>query len=292
MYIGVQGRLTRPQPLDYGTVQGLIAALCGRYTCLRRAVIGRSVLGRDIPAVILSAQAPQERVLMVSSVGAQEWLTALCALRLCEEMGAHLRADLALCEVSLSRALRGRQIWFVPLANPDGVEIARYGSIAAGAYAATAAQVGADTPGRWRGNARGVDLSSNFNAGRAEMQAFPQKNGENPAIQPETAALCDLCDRVSFRHAVVVGCGGGIGWQAGEDSPPRGCMMAQVLSAVSGLPVGRRIGGGEFAAWFIRTYHRAALTVGIGTGTLPLPVREFETMYAALRETLLLSLLF
>ncbi|MBQ7088305.1 MAG: hypothetical protein IJN04_01525 [Clostridia bacterium] len=292
MYVGVQGRITRPQPLDYGIACGLIAALCGRYAYLRRTVIGRSGLGREIPAVVLSADAPRERVLMVSALGAQEWLTALLALRLCEETCSHLRANLKLCDVSLARGLKGRQIWFVPLPNPDGAEIARYGSIAAGAYAAAAARMGADIPGRWRGNAYGVNICSNFTAGREEMQAFPRKNGEKSAIQPETAALCDLCRRVSFRHAVVLGCGGGIGWQAGEDPPPRSRMMAQVLSAVSGLPMGRAIGCGEFAAWFMRTYRRAALTIGIGDGAPPLPLREFEETYAATREMLLLSLLF
>ena len=292
MYVGVQGRLTRPQPIDYGAVQSLLTALCGRYACLRRTVIGRSLLGREIPAVVLSADVPQERVLLVSALDAQEWLTALLVLRLCEETCSHLRAHLKLCDVSLTRGLKGRQIWFVPLPNPDGVEIARYGSIAAGAYAATAASRGADVPGQWRGNAVGVPICSNFTAGWEELQAFPQKNGENPAVQPETAALCDLCRRVSFRHAVVLGYGEGIGWQAGTDTPPHSRMMAQVLSAVSGLPPARSVDGREFAAWFIRTCHRPALTIGMEAGAPPLPLRQFETMYAALRESLLLSLLF
>lgn len=104
MLVGVQGRLTRPQPLDSGVVQGLATALCGRYPCLRPVV-----LGREVTALVWGQDCPT-RVLMVAM--GQE---SLCILRLCEEMSAHLRADLPLCQVPLARAFTGRQIWFVPL---------------------------------------------------------------------------------------------------------------------------------------------------------------------------------
>lgn len=104
MFVGVQGRLIRPQPLDSGGVQSLAAALCGRYPCLRSVALGQEttalVLGQDCPTRVLMAAAGQARLYL---------------LRLCEEMGAHLRADLPLCQVPLARAFAGRQTWFVPL---------------------------------------------------------------------------------------------------------------------------------------------------------------------------------
>ena len=298
MYVGVQGRLTRPQPIDYGVTRGLIAALCGRYTCLRRQEIGHSLLRREIPALILGEDA-DTRVLMVAAFHGQEWLTTLCALRLWEEIASHLRADMPLCGVSLTRALRGRQVWLVPLVNPDGVEIARYGSVAAGAYAATAAGLGADTPGVWRGNARGVDINSNFNAGWAEMQALAQKSGKNcgetPESEPETRALTDLCRRVPFRHAVALHTQGEeIYWRYGDHTPPQSEMMARVLSAVSGYrmadPSASAAHGG-FKDWFIDAFRRPAFTLELGQGQNPLPLRDFEAIYAKAREMLLLSLL-
>ena len=110
MYIGVQGRLVRPQPVDDGVIRGLCAALCGRYANLRRVVLGYSRQGWEIPALVLSAPPIERRVLMVATHP-----TALYILRLCEEMGAHLRADLPLCQVLLRRALTGRQVWFLPI---------------------------------------------------------------------------------------------------------------------------------------------------------------------------------
>lgn len=298
MYVGVQGRLVRPQPVDYGVMHGLVSALRGRYAALRLMVVGRSLLGREIPALVLGEGA-DTRVLMAAAFHGQEWLTTLCALRLCEEMCSHLRAELPLCGVSLTRALQGRQVWFVPMCNPDGVEIARYGSVAAGAFAATAARMGADTPGVWRGNARGVDINSNFNAGWEEMQALAQKSGKNcgesPESEPETRAMADLCRRVSFRHAVALHTQGEeIYWRYGEHTPPQSRLMAQVLSSVSGYVVAdpsESAAHGGFKDWFIDYFARPAFTLELGLGKNPLPIREFECIYQKAREMLLLSLL-
>ena len=299
MFVGVQGRLTRSQPMDYGVTRGLVTALCGRYACLRRVVIGHSLLRQEMTALVLGEDA-DVRVLMAAAFHGQEWITTLCTLRLCEEMCSHLRADLPLCDMFLSRALRGRQVWFVPLVNPDGVEVARYGSIAAGAYAATAAQMGADVPGLWRGNARGVDINSNFNAGWAEMQALARKSGKNcgesPESEPETRALADLCRRVSFRHVIALHTQGEeIYWRYGAHTPPQSHLMAQVLSAVSGYRVAdpaESSAHGGFKDWFIKEFHRPAFTLELGLGQNPLPLRHFESIYAKAREMLLISLLF
>lgn len=298
MYVGVQGRLTRPQPMDYGVARGLCAALCGRYADLHSVCIGHSLLRREIPALVLGEDG-DARVLMAAAFHGQEWMTTLCTLRLCEEMCSHLRADLPLCDVSLTRALKGRQVWFVPLVNPDGVEIARYGSAAAGAYAATAAQMGADTPGLWRGNARGVDLNSNFNAGWVQMQALAQKSGkicgDTPESEPESRALADLCRRVPFRHVVALHTQGEeIYWRYGDHTPPQSRMMAQVLSAVSGYRMAdpsESASHGGFKDWFIDWFHRPGLTLELGRGKNPLPLRDFESIYAKAREMLLLSVL-
>jgi len=306
MRIGVQRRLVTPQPVDYGVVRSLCAALCGRYTVLRPAVLGRSVLGREIPALMLSTGGGGQRVLMAAAFHGQEWLTSLCALRLCEELCAALGAQLPLCGIPIDRALRDRQIWFVPLVNPDGVEIARYGSSAAGAYAAAAAAAGADIPGLWQTNARGVDINHNFNAGWKEMQDLAQKNekispgsryynGPEPESEPETRALADLCRRYDFRHVVALHSQGEeIYWSYGDHTPPQSRMMARVLGAASGYRVAapqEMAAHGGFKDWFIDCYHRPGFTLELGRGKNPLPVPQFEDIYEKAREMLTLSVL-
>lgn len=224
MFVGVQGRLIRPQSLDSGGVQGLVTALCGRYPCLRSVA-----LGSDVTALVLGQDCPT-RVLMVAM--GQE---SLYLLRLCEEMGSRLRADLPLCQVSLTRAFVGRQTWFVPLPS-----------------------------------------TFHSTAGWEELQAFTQKIPENC-----DSALAALCGRIPFHHAVVVTCGSETASCLGGDSAR---LMAQVLAAVSGYAVTSPAEDG-FAEWFSHAFRRPALTLSVGEG-------DFESVYAKVREAMLLSLLF
>lgn len=306
-------RLVRPQPVDHGVVRGLCTALRGRYRYLRPVCVGQSLLGRELPALVLSAPGsggePAQRVLLAAAFHGQEWLTSLTALSLCEELCRAVSAGLPLCGVPVERALAGRQVWFLPMVNPDGVEIARYGSAAAGEYAPFVAAAGGDTPGLWQANARGVDINHNFNAGWKEMQALMQKKPENaknrpgprqypgksPESEPETRAVADLCRRTRFRHVVALHSQGEeIYWEYGEHTPPQSAIMARVMGEASGYTVTAPTGfasHGGFKDWFIRCYHRPGFTIELGRGVNPLPVEDFPALYEKAREMLVLSVL-
>ena len=304
-----QESLVRAQRADYGVVRGLCTALCARYACLRGAVAGHSLLGRELPILLLTPTRDEpigERVLVAAAFHGQEWLTALCALHLCEEVCRAVRGGLSLCGIPMSRALRGRQIVFFPMVNPDGVEIALRGSAAAGEYADFVREHGGDTHGLWQANARGVDINHNFNAGWQEMQALAEKNGkdrpgarqyrgQSPESEPETRAVTDLCRLYGFRHVVALHSQGEeIYWQYGEHTPPQSRMIAQVLGAASGYavtdPVGMASHGG-FKDWFISCFHRPGFTIELGRGVNPLPIEDFDSIYQKAREMLILSLL-
>ncbi len=310
MQINRRYPLVQAQPVDSAVVRGLCTALQGRYTFLRYTVAGHSLLGKEIPALVLvppgSPLHDPSRVLVAAAFHAQEWLTSLCALRLCEELCAALRAGLPLRGLPLEAAMDGRQIWFVPLVNPDGVAIARYGAEAAGPYAAMAARMGADTPGLWQANARGVDINHNFNAGWQEMQALAQKKGkdvpgprqyagDSPESEPETRALTDLCRQYRFRHVIALHSQGEeIYWRYGAHTPSQSHLMAQVMGAASGYrvadPEGMAAHGG-FKDWFIQCFHRPGFTIELGRGQNPLPPEDLEAIYEKAAEMLTLSVL-
>lgn len=304
-----QETLTRTQTMDYGTVRGLCTALSARYPFLRTAMVGRSVLERELPILTLmppDGELTEQRVLLAAAFHGQEWLTTLCALRICEEVCLAIKSGLSLCGVSVRRALRSRQVVFYPMVNPDGVEIALRGSAAAGEHASFVREHGGDTPGLWQANARGVDINHNFNAGWEEMQALAEKNGkdspgarqyrgQSPESEPETRALTDLCRRYAFRHVVALHSQGEeIYWQYGEATPPQSRIMACVMGAASGYTVTHPTGmasHGGFKDWFISCFHRPGFTIELGRGVNPLPLDEFDEIYEKAREMLLLSLL-
>lgn len=131
------------------------------------------------------------------------------------------------------------------------------------------------------------------------MQALAQKSGKNcgdfPESEPETRILAGLCRRIPFRHVVALHTQGEeIYWRYGAHTPPQSHLMAQVLSAVSGYAVAdptESASHGGFKDWFIDRFHRPGFTLELGSGKNPLPLRQFESIYATAREMLLISLL-
>ncbi len=294
--------LTAAQPIDSAAVQSLCTALAHRYPhVLRHKVIGHSLCGRPIHALTVSPpDAINERVLVAAAFHAQEWLTALVALRLTEDIARGIHARLTLCGIPLRQALRGRQVTVVPLVNPDGVDIARHGSAAAGEYAPLAASLGADAPALWQANARGVDLNHNYNAGwdipHPAMPTGPAPRrwrGTMPESEPETRAVTDLCRRHRYRHLVALHSQGEeIYWQYGDNTPPESALIAEVLAAASGYALAEPTGAaahGGCKDWFIRCYHRPAFTIELGRGQNPLPLSDYEPLYKKAQEMLLLA---
>ncbi len=295
--------ITAVQPMDYGTVSGLVKALVSRYPFLYTAPIGKSVMGRSLHGITLGSGS--HRVLMAAAFHGQEWLTALVCLRLCEELCRSLDKDTPLAEWNVRRAMSGRCLVFVPLVNPDGVEIALKGSQAAGCSAERVRAVGGDVHGMWQANANGVDINHNFNAGFEKLQQAEQKSGifgfsprqwggPHPESEPETQALVALCERAQFRHIVALHSQGEeIYWQYGEHTPSCSELMAQVMAAASGYTVATPTGlasHGGFKDWFIETYRRPGFTFELGRGVNPLPLSDFEKIYEKAREMLLISM--
>ncbi len=296
--------ITTPQPADAGTVRGLLQALRGRYNFLDAMPIGRSVLGRDIYGMIIGGG--RERILYAAAFHGQEWITALVLLRLCEDICAALNRDGRIADMDFRQALTGRSLVFVPLVNPDGVEIALHGSASAGSCAAQVAALGGDEPGCWQANACGVDINHNFNAGWEQLQELERKKGITgpaprqwggpaPHSEPETQALVSLCERAHFRHVLALHTQGEeIYWKYGERTPSRSRVMAEVMAASSGYTVAHPEGlasHGGFKDWFIQETGRPGFTLEMGLGESPLPLAQFEELYQKAQEMLLLAAL-
>lgn len=295
-------RIVTPQPAGSGVVRGLISALRGRYGFLDAMPIGRSALGREIPGLILGTG--RERVLYAAAFHGQEWITALVLLRLCEELCAAIERGGSISGLSAADILSGRSLVMVPLVNPDGADIALRGADAAGECAALVRERGGDTPGLWQANARGVDINHNFDAGWNILHALEQREGitgpsprqwggEAPESEPETRAVTGLCRRAGFRHALALHTQGEeIYWRYGTRTPPQSKVMAEVMSAASGYAVAHPEGlasHGGFKDWFIEATGRPGFTLEMGRGVNPLPLEDFEPLYAKAREMLLLA---
>ena len=288
------------QVADSHTVEALCHTLRCAYPSLEHTVFGHSVCGRPLHA--LSLGHGDHAVLIAAAFHAQEWLTSLIALRLAEDLCRLQSGELTHPRFNVPHALTGRTVVILPQLNPDGVDVAVYGSRAGGEHAEILHVLGADIKGYWQANAHGIDLNHNFNAGREALRAIECRYGRNGPCarqwggvtaesEPETAALTALCRRIPFAHAAALHSQGEeIYWQYGKRTPPHARMTARMLGALSGYTPASPdtiASHGGFKDWFIEEFGRLGLTFELGKGRNPLPLAEFEGIYRKARDMLL-----
>ncbi|HYH50145.1 MAG TPA: M14 family zinc carboxypeptidase, partial [Acidimicrobiia bacterium] len=183
-------------------IEGLAAA---RPDLVRTQIIGRSVQGRDIVAVRLTGGLPRvpdgarPAVLYVSLQHAREWISGEVTRRLLRSL-----VDAYGIDPETTKLLDTTELWFLPVANPDGYELTF------------------ETGFRlWRKNAAdndrdgkitiqdGVDTNRNLPdhwgwapLGSSEVRGDQTYRGPSPASEPETQALVALAERLRFRFVV------------------------------------------------------------------------------------------
>ncbi|MDR1805822.1 MAG: M14 family metallocarboxypeptidase [Clostridium sp.] len=270
-------------PYDSTTTQAVGGGI------LRAQVFGYSVCGREL--IYYSLGQGSEVVLLAAGFHGQEWVTSYVLLRLMERL-------------SPPPPQISKRLIFVPLVNPDGVDIAIHGAKSAGVFADSIEEILAKSGDGWNANARGVDINHNFDARwhtlrRMEIAAgitgpAPRRyGGAYPNSEPETRALVALTlsacpSRVLALHSQ----GEELYWEYGGVQIPGAQEMAIALADAAGYRLVRNGGlaaHGGYKDWFISEFRRPGFTVELGKGQNPLPLADFESIYAKVEPLLLLA---
>ncbi len=93
----------------------------------------------------------------------KEQITTLLLLRFFERMCDAVKNDKKISAVKIRKSLQNRKITIVPLVSPDALDIAAKRADGAGVYAGLVARAAKGDYSKWNANARGVDISRNFN---------------------------------------------------------------------------------------------------------------------------------
>lgn len=289
---------------DYTAIRSILQSLKQKYPFMALSSIGKSVYGREIPAVRIGRSS--EYVLYAGAFHGTERITATLLLMFMEELCEALQQHGNVAGIDAVKAMYGRGVIIVPMVNPDGCEIALNGPSSCGYFAGRINRICNGQYERWNANLRGVDINHNFDADWLALHEAERHNGiygpaprqfggNKPHSEPETMALVDLCRFVRIRHAVAFHSQGEvIYWNFGKQTPPKARRMAEIMAASSGyaldMPTGLACGGG-FKDWFIEKQQRPAFTVEVGLGKNPLDPATLPTLYAQLREMLMITLL-
>jgi hypothetical protein len=249
---------------------------------VRTEVIGHSVEGREIVAVRVTAGAPRvpdgarPAVLYLSLQHAREWISGEVTRRLLRSMVETYGTD-----PEMTRLLDSTELWFLPVANPDGYE-----------------RTFQPNQRLWRKNTAdndgdgkvgfedGVDVNRNLPdhwgftpQGSSDVPADQAYRGRAAASEPETQALVAFGERLRFRFMVNYHSFGRLllyptGWQ--EQTPTAD---QPIYAALAGTPVNPAIPGykpelstalyptnGETTSWAHDHTDSLAFTVELGEG--------------------------
>ena len=200
------GTIIRHIEHDYNSYDRNVREMCRKYEFLQAKEIGRSVFGRSIKALKIGNAS--EEVLYAAAFHGSERITATVLLRFVEELSEAYLNGKRLAEVDVRRALKNKSVVFVPLANPDGCEIALKGELACGENSGWFKRLCGGDFAHWNANFRGVDINHNFDAGWEELHNLERESGyfgpgptryggPCPHSEPETKALVIIVKHIT-----------------------------------------------------------------------------------------------
>mgnify|MGYP005851236989 CR=1 FL=1 len=289
----------------YEIMERDIEGLKKRYPFIESGSAGRSVLGRNLYYIKLG-RGPKN-IFYNGAHHSLEWITALLLMKFAENF---LKCC---CEGRHIRGFNPYSIWnrssiyIIPMVNPDGVDLAINGLAPDNPYYERLMVWNNENPdfsSGWQSNIRGVDLNHNYPArwlNSKDCEALHNINGPGPTrysglyplSEPETLSVANFTRSHDFRLAIAYHSQGReIYWDFENMAPPEAKRIGERFSMASGYRLAHSCGMAAYAGykdWFIKEYRKPAYTIEVGSGTNPLPVSQFDSIYEENLEILLLA---
>ncbi len=287
---------------DYSSIKKGINSLLKEYTFLRSMSIGKSCLGREIYALKLGNA--ENYSLITAGINGSEYITSILSLIWLENLCEAIKTDGVFCGLKTKKALYGRGVIIVPSVNPDGCEIALKGALAG---LNMSEEIKKLCHGNYKGfnaNARGVNINNNFGAGWEELKQAEIKKGISAPhhsefcgytqkSEPETKAICRLCETGRIRHILDLHLGGRTIYRSYKSkSPKKSRQMAEILATAGGYSIdstGELLQDSGLKNWFISEFDRPAFTLRIGKERENLSEQDVEKLVKEISEMLMLA---
>jgi len=214
-----------------------IDRLCERYgSILNKKIIGRSVEGRDIVALRLFSEKDEilrcaqndtnpilqnvekPAVLFIGGIHAREDFSVMLCMNMIEHYCYYYSQDKMFDDFDVKSIINNVDMYFVPVANPDGLNIVHNGIEASSNYEKLKdMKIWGDDYTYWKANANGVDLNKNFDDGNwdirtcvpgTDVPCSDRFKGYEANSEPETKALINFCSENKFDLMVTYHCSG------------------------------------------------------------------------------------
>lgn len=265
-----------------------LSKLASQYPKLSLVLYGRSVMGAPLLSATLGTG--PRKVLYTAAHHGNEWLTCAVMLRFLEEFCS--RED-------WQWVLNQSTLCFIPLVNPDGVDLVT-GVLNSGPYYADAVIISQNYPqipftSGWKANIQGIDLNLQYPAGweKARELKFaagytsPAPRdfvGDYPLQAVEANTLAGFTNIFDPDILLALHSQGQVIYYMYNGYAPEGSLpLARKMSEVSGYALAETPSYSDNAGykdWFIDVFDRPGFTVEMGIGQNPLPISQFSEIYA------------
>lgn len=289
----------------YEIMERDINGLKARYPFIETGVAGRSVLGRNLYYLRLGTGPNQ--VFYNGAHHSLEWITSPLLMKFAEDFLKAYVLGTPLNGYNVRDIWNGSSIYIVPMVNPDGISLVLDGLKPDNPYYEQLLEwnnFSTDFSTNWQANNRGVDLNHNYNAAWDQSKAAEtmygitgpgptRYSGPYPESEPEVRAMVEFTRNHDFRLVLAYHSQGEvIYWNFMGLEPPESITIGQALANASGYTLDETTGIASYAGykdWFIQDFGRPGYTVEVGRGTNPLPIEQFDRIYAANLPLLLLA---
>lgn len=285
-------------PITAESSDQMILELAQKYPFIRTEVIGQSVFGRPIRALVIGNG--ERKVIYSAAHHANEWITALVLLKFAEDLAEAIQNGARIYGILAKNIAAAATIYLIPMVNPDGVNLV-VGASPQGSLPYDTARELADNypdipfPSGWKANINGVDLNLQYPAGWLQAreikfsQGFTRPGprdyvGRFPLSQPESRALAEYTQGIDPILVLAYHSQGEvIYWQFQDYQVPGAEALAREFARLSGYALEETPYESSFAGykdWFIQQYRRPGFTIEVGRGDNPLPLSQFDKIYA------------
>ena len=288
----------------YQRMEADLKLLKSRYEGVTVDSIGTTVDGRNMYRIVIGNPNAEKKVLVLAAIHAREYITSPLVMRQVREMlDRKASGETALNEVCIQ---------FVPMANPDGVEISQRAldGLTKDSSKQSVRRIIESWSdwgllenqdkynwylNKWKNNVNGVDLNHNFptpgwaqlndNRGKASSEFY---KGPSAGSEPETQAIMKLVNEQKFSEVINYHAQGQIIYwsqmHAAKEVLEKDKAMAVIAARRTGYALvdpsadGSRYGAG-FKDWLDWEKGIPNITLEVGLGVSPVPETQIEKIW-------------
>lgn len=291
---------TNHQKYTYNEMVNDINILKSKYKeFLSVNTLGMTYDNRKVFEIILGNAKADKHIVVVASTHAREYMNSALVMKQIEFYCKYYYTGVYNNKY-FSEILENTCIHFVPMLNPDGVTISQSGTtnIRDAAlrnklnemYRKYGRRLGRDVYfSRWKANARGVDLNSNyyipghsykFGSGHTASEGY---YGLTPQSERETKYLVGLVNAVKPSASLSYhSTGSQIYWQYGQTGRQyrNSKILLNITKMLNGYqPIVKISKGPGFSDWMSCVKKTVAMTIETGVGICPLDKSEFTSVW-------------